>query len=74
MSLILPIGAVLSLDGLLYARTLSDVVLLTLVFAAVLDVLLAIVLGSRSIAHRSSIDVTPFNVVKDYVQPPLVEE
>jgi hypothetical protein len=67
MSWILFTGALFSLDGILYARTLGDVTVITLVFLAVANVLVALTFG-----RRSKIDATPLNLGRNPV--PLVRE
>ena len=67
MSWILFTGALFSLDGILYAQTLGDATVITLVFLAVADVLVALTFG-----RRSRIGVTPLNLGREPV--PLVRE
>jgi hypothetical protein len=69
MSWILFTGALFSLDGILYARTLGDAMVVTLVFLAVADVLAALTFG-----RRSKIDATPLNLGRARAPVPLVRE
>ena len=66
MSCTLLAGALLSLDGFMYARTASDVTLIILIFVAVVNTLAALMLGRPSIKNVNS-----SNLVRDPV--PLVE-
>ena len=50
-------GVLLSLDGFLYAKTPNDVVLITLCFIAIADVLVALTFG-----RHSSVNVNPSNL------------
>ena len=52
-------GTLLFLDGLFYARTASDVMLILLIFVAITDVLAGIVFRSRFLKRRLSIEETP---------------
>ncbi len=67
MSWILLTGVLFSLDGILYAQSLNDVMVVTLVFLAVADVLAALIFG-----RRSKLDVASFNLNRDPL--PLVRE
>ena len=67
MSWILFTGTLFSLDGILYARTLGDVMVIALVFLAVVDVLVALTFG-----HRPKIDATQLNLGRNPL--PLVTE
>ncbi len=66
MSWILLTGALLSLDGILYARTPNDVMLIMAIFVSVADGLVVLIFR-----RRSSINETTSNLGRDRV--PLVE-
>ena len=69
VSWILFTGALFSLGGILYAQTPGDAMVVTLVFLAVADVLVALTFGRRSKSAHA-----PLNLGREPAPVPLVRE